>query len=257
MAKSNKKSATGQIRCRGTHERQAHAQGFRLVAGADEVGRGALFGPVFAGAVILSPDRPVRGLRDSKMLDPERREALAECIKDRAVAWSVGASDAFEIDRINIYQASRLAMKRAIERLSPAPDYILVDALRLDVDIPQQGLIKGDARVQAIAAASIIAKVHRDACMRSWHEIFPAYGLDSNKGYSTEDHIAALRRDGPTSLHRFSFQPVREASLVELWRGYESDYVQQSLFADQGEGALEMTGQAEAADLYATAGTFR
>src|SRR5579872_6096612 len=141
------------MRCQGKYERGARAQGFERIAGVDEVGRGALFGPVFAAAVILSPDRPIRGLRDSKQLDPERRETLAKRIRERAVAWALGAADAFEIDRINIYQASRLAMRRAVERLSPAPDFLLVDAIRIELPISQRALIHGDALSQCIAAA--------------------------------------------------------------------------------------------------------
>ena len=120
------------MRCQAKFEREAHAQGFIRVAGVDEVGRGALFGPVFAAAVILSPDKPIRGLRDSKQLDRERREVLAGRIRERAVSWAVGTADAFEIDHINIYQASRLAMRRAVERLSPSPDYLLIDAITVD-----------------------------------------------------------------------------------------------------------------------------
>src|SRR5712664_1716810 len=125
------------MRCQGKYEREARAQGFHCIAGVDEVGRGALFGPVFAAAVILSPDRPIRGLRDSKQLPPERREELAPRIRERAVAWAVAAADAFEIDHINIYHASRLAMKRAVERLSPTPDFLLIDALKIDMQIAQ------------------------------------------------------------------------------------------------------------------------
>ena len=157
------------MKCQGKYERDARAQGFQRIAGVDEVGRGALFGPVFAAAVVLSPERPIRGLRDSKMLDAERREVLADRIRERAVAWSIGAADAFEIDRINILQASRLAMKRAIERLNPTADYLLVDAVTVDLPLAQRALIHGDALSQCIAAASIIAKVTRDACMREWH----------------------------------------------------------------------------------------
>ncbi len=162
------------------------------------MGRGALFGPVFAAAVILSPDRPIRGLRDSKLLDAERREVLAVRIRERAVAWSVAAADAFEIDRINILQASRLAMKRAIERLNPAADYLLVDAVTVDLPLSQRALIHGDALSQCIAAASILAKVTRDACMREWDLVFPHYGLKNHKGYSTDEHWKALETHGPT-----------------------------------------------------------
>src|SRR2546425_5201612 len=131
----------GKIRCDGTIEREVRARGFRSVAGVDEVGRGALFGPVFAAAVILSQDRPIRGLNDSKQLEPERREVLAERIRERAAAWAVAAVDAAAIDRINIYQASRLAMRLAVEKLGPAADFLLIDAVPLDLVIPQHPLI--------------------------------------------------------------------------------------------------------------------
>jgi len=202
-------AANGKFRCEATLERELRARGFHAVAGVDEVGRGSLFGPVFAGAVILSEDRPVRGLNDSKLLEAERREVLAERIRERAVAWAVAAVDAGTIDYINIYQASRLAMRIAVSRLNPPPDFLLIDAVALDYPLPQCPLIKGDARCHAIAAASIIAKVHRDACMRVWDEIFPGYGLASHKGYSTPEHYEALEKYGPTPLHRLSFEPVR------------------------------------------------
>jgi len=208
------------MRCQAKYEREAQAQGFKRIAGVDEVGRGALFGPVFAAAVILSPDRPIRGLRDSKQLLPERREVLAVRIRERAVAWAVAAADAFEIDHINIYQASRLAMLRAIQRLKTTPDYLLIDAITVDLPISQRALIHGDALSQCIAAASILAKVERDQCMREWDKIFPHYGLKSNKGYSTDQHWKALENHGPTSLHRFSFWPVRVHSPHALWTGY-------------------------------------
>src|SRR5690242_12184801 len=205
------------MKCQGKYEREARAQGFQHIAGVDEVGRGALFGPVFAAAVILSPDRPIRGLRDSKQLLPERRELLAVRIRERAVAWAVAAVDAFEIDHVNIYQASRRAMRRAIERLSPTPDYLLVDAIRVDLPLAQRPLIHGDALSQCIAAASILAKVERDACMCKWDEIFPQYGLKNHKGYSTPEHWKALESHGPTTLHRFSFWPVRAHSPHTVW----------------------------------------
>jgi len=207
-------------RCQGKYEREARAQGFHSIAGVDEVGRGALFGPVFAAAVILSPERPIRGLRDSKQLPPERRQILSERIRERAVAWAVGAADAFEIDHVNIYQASRLAMRRAVERLNPAPDYLLVDAITVDLPVAQLALIHGDALSQCIAAASILAKVERDACMCEWDKIFPQYGLKNHKGYSTSEHWKALENHGPTSMHRFSFWPVREHSPHTVWTGY-------------------------------------
>ncbi len=196
--------------CRNLFERQASALGYRAVAGVDEVGRGSLFGPVYAAAVVLSPRRPIRGLRDSKQLTPERRESLAPLIRERAVAWAVAAVDAFEIDRVNIYQASRLAMKLAVEKLDPPCDYLLVDALTLDLSMPQLPLIRGDARCRSIAAASILAKVERDACLAEWDRVFPQYGLARHKGYFTPEHVEALRIHGPTPLHRFSYAPVRE-----------------------------------------------
>jgi len=209
-------AAGGKFRCESSWERELHARGFRAVAGVDEVGRGALFGPVFAGAVILSQDRPVRGLNDSKLLEPERREVLAERIRERAVAWAIAAVDAATIDYINIYQASLMAMRLAVSRLQPAPDFLLVDAVPVELPIPQRSLIKGDARCHAIAAASIVAKVYRDACMRVWDEVFPQYGLAAHKGYATPEHQKAIQQYGPTPLHRLSFEPVRARSLFPV-----------------------------------------
>ena len=228
------------MKCQGKHEREAHKLGFRHVAGVDEVGRGALFGPVFAAAVVLSPDRPIRGLRDSKQLPAERREVLAARIRERAVCWAVAAVDAFEIDRINILQASRAAMNLAIATLNPAPDFLLIDAVKLDLSIPQKALIHGDALSQCIAAASILAKVERDACMCEWDKIFPHYGLKNHKGYSTDEHWKALEQHGPTPLHRFSFWPVREHSPQVLWTGYP---MQTELFS--GEEQSEELEQSE------------
>jgi ribonuclease HII len=171
--------------------------------------------------VVLDPARPIRGLRDSKELNAETRELLAGRIRERAVVWAVAGADAFEIDRINILQASRLAMRRAIERLLPLCDYLLIDAVTVDLPLPQEPIIGGDARCQCIAAASILAKVARDECMRSWHAVFPEFGLSRNKGYGTDEHYAALRTYGPTTLHRFSFEPIRMSSQLELWSGYD------------------------------------
>lgn len=202
------------------HERQARLQGYSFIAGVDEVGRGALFGPVYAAAVILSPERAIRGLADSKLLTAERRVILAARIRERAIAWSVAAADAYEIDYINILQASRLAMRRAVEKLRPQPDYLLIDAVTVDLPIPQTPLIHGDALSQCIAAASILAKVERDACMCEWDAVFPQYGLKNHKGYSTDEHWKALEALGPTPLHRFSFWPVRENCTDAIWTGY-------------------------------------
>lgn len=208
------------MRCQGKYERSAREQGYRFIAGIDEVGRGALFGPVFAAAVILSPERPIRGLKDSKELPALRREILAERIRERALCWAVAAADAFEVDHINIYQASRLAMKRAVLKLNPAADYLLIDAVRVDLPLPQEALIHGDALSQCIAAASILAKVARDECMREWDSVFPQYGLKNHKGYSTDEHWHALEKFGPTPVHRFSFWPVRAHCPQALWTGY-------------------------------------
>jgi ribonuclease HII len=205
-------AAARKFRCEAVFEQELHARGFEAVAGVDEVGRGALFGPVFAAAVILSPDRPVRGVNDSKLLEPERREVLAARIRERALAWAVAAVDAATIDHVNIYQATRMAMRAAVLQLVPAPDFVLIDAVPIELPVPQRPIIKGDARCQAIAAASILAKVQRDACMRVWDEVFPQYGLASHKGYSTPEHLQAIREMGPTPLHRLSFEPVRAHS---------------------------------------------
>jgi ribonuclease HII len=187
----------------------------RMIAGVDEVGRGSLFGCVVAGAVILDPAVRIRGLRDSKLLLPERREILAERIREHAIAWSIAAVDAAQIDQINIYQASRLAMKEAVAKLMPSPDHLLVDAMKIDCALPQQAIIHGDALSASIAAASILAKVERDQIIRQWDPVFPVYGLASNKGYSTPRHLAALREHGPSPLHRQSFAPVWNAPVPQ------------------------------------------
>jgi ribonuclease HII len=196
------------LHCTLRYEKRAWESGATLVAGVDEVGRGSLFGPVVAAAVVLDPAYRIRGLRDSKLLLPERREVLEKRILEHAIAWAVAAVDATCIDQINIYHASKLAMRNAVMQLAPAADYLLVDALRLDCDLPQQPIIHGDALSASIAAASILAKVERDRMMRDWDAVFPEYGLASHKGYSAPKHLAALRAYGPTPLHRQSFAPV-------------------------------------------------
>lgn len=202
------------------YERAARSAGYRTIAGLDEAGRGALFGPVFAAAVVLDPARQIRGLDDSKALDPDRREVLAERIRERAVAWAVGAADAFEIDRVNILEASRLAMQRALASLNTVCDYLLLDAIRISCAVPQKPLIHGDSLCFSIAAASILAKTARDRALTQWDQVFPEYRLASNKGYGTRDHLDALDRLGPTTLHRFSFEPVRNSSRHSAWTGY-------------------------------------
>lgn len=196
------------LKCTTRYEKEAWQSGARLVAGVDEVGRGSLFGPVVAAAVILDPNYRIRGLRDSKLLPEKTRENLADRIKQHSVCWSVAAVDAARIDQINIYHASRLAMLEAVSALSSQPDYLLIDALLIDHACIQKKIIHGDALSASIAAASIVAKVHRDAMIREWDPVYPAYGLASNKGYSTRKHITALREFGPSPLHRQSFAPV-------------------------------------------------
>jgi ribonuclease HII len=197
--------------CSSRFERAARQLGWTRIAGIDEAGRGALFGPVVAAAVVLNPKRRIVGLNDSKKLTPERRAELAPRIQEHALAWAVAEIDASRIDAWNIYQASRQAMTAALQQLSIVPDYLLLDAMHLDVLIEQKSLIKGDARSVSIAAASILAKTHRDARMNEWDLIYSGYGLAQHKGYGTPEHLEALKRLGPTPLHRNSFAPVRES----------------------------------------------
>jgi len=201
------------LKCGQRYEKEARATGAVHVAGVDEVGRGALFGPVVAAAVILPPECRIRGLRDSKQLEADDRERLSKIVEQRAVCFAIEEVDAETIDRINIYQASKLAMMRAVARLSPAADHLLIDALRLDVTCTQTSIIYGDSLSVSIAAASVIAKVYRDRRMCEYHEQWPQYGLHSHKGYSTPEHKRALAEHGPTPLHRFSFRPVAQRSL--------------------------------------------
>lgn len=180
-----------------------------LIAGVDEAGRGPLAGPVFAAAVILDPDRPIAGLADSKKLSAKTRGRLAAEIRERALAWAIASSSVSEIDALNILQASLLAMRRAVEVLSPAPDQILVDGLYCPkVSMSARAIVRGDASEPCIAAASILAKTARDAEMLCLHASYPEYGLDRHKGYPTASHLAALLAHGPAVIHRRSFAPV-------------------------------------------------
>jgi ribonuclease HII len=203
------------LRCTLKFEKRAWAAGAQLIAGVDEVGRGSLFGPVVAAAVILDPSYRIRGLRDSKLLPAERREKLALQIREHSIAWAIAAVDSARIDQINIYHASRLAMLRAVQQLSPQATHLLIDAMKIDCDLPQQPIIHGDALSISIAAASIIAKVERDRMISAWDPVFPMYRLASNKGYSTPKHLAALREHGPSPLHRQSFAPVWNAPVPQ------------------------------------------
>jgi len=186
-----------------------------LVAGVDEVGRGPLAGPVAAAAVILDPSSPIDGLADSKRLSPRRRQAVADLIRERAKAWALGRAEVEEIDRLNILHASLLAMRRAVEALPVVPAKVLVDGNRCPVlACPSEAVVRGDARVACISAASILAKVARDAEMVELDRSYPGYGLAIHKGYPTALHLEALSRLGPSPIHRRSFGPVRKLAPV-------------------------------------------
>lgn len=204
-----------QLVCSDAPEQALRHRGFRSIAGVDEVGRGALFGPVVAAAVIL-PEKidhlAGAGLKDSKQMTQERREELDITIRQTAIAVSVAEIDAETIDRVNIYQATRLAMLAAVHGLPVAPDHLLIDAMRLDHPCSQTRLIYGDALSLTIAAASVVAKVYRDALMRELDAVHPQYGLASHKGYGTPVHRRALAEHGPCSLHRKTFAPVAATS---------------------------------------------
>lgn len=198
--------------CGWRFERAARRQGAKLIAGVDEVGRGSLFGPVVAAAVIFEGEPGFRHLRDSKQLTASERAAWERRIQRRALAWAVAELDSGRIEVMNILQASRRAMLAAVAQLRPAPDFLLVDALRLDWPGAQQAIIHGDARSASIAAASILAKEHRDRLMHAWDAVYPAYRLGQNKGYATREHRRAIARWGLTPLHRPSFCLTTEAA---------------------------------------------
>ncbi|MGH9326815.1 MAG: ribonuclease HII [Terriglobia bacterium] len=208
------------LECTWRFERQAYSRGCLHVAGCDEVGRGALLGPLYAAAVILNPVTPIPGLNDSKKLTPQRRSEFAKKIRATAISFQIVAISAEEVDALNVYQASRLAMIRAVGALKPAPQFILTDAMPLanasqpsGTLAPHRWLIHGDARSVSIAAASILAKVARDAWMKELDRLYPHYGLARNKGYGTTDHLRGLALHGPCPEHRKTFQPVKDCSL--------------------------------------------
>jgi len=185
-----------------------------LVCGVDEAGRGPLAGPVYAACVILSEADPIDGLADSKVLTAQRREALAVEIRSRAVAWAIASASVEEIDQINILRASLLAMRRAVEQLTIEPHEVLVDGLYCpEIRFPSRAIVDGDSLVAEISAASILAKTARDAVMRELHGLYPDYGFDRHKGYSTREHLAALQQFGVCPIHRRSFAPVRSLCL--------------------------------------------
>jgi ribonuclease HII len=185
--------------------------GILLICGVDEAGRGPLAGPVSAAAVILDPANPIEGLADSKKLSEKQRDRLAPIIRERALAWAVAYAEVDEIDELNILQATLLAMKRAVQALQIQPHQVLVDGLYCpQTGIPSQAIVKGDSKVAAISAASILAKTARDELMLKLHVQYPQYGFDGHKGYPTASHLAALREHGVSDVHRRSFRPVRE-----------------------------------------------
>lgn len=195
-------------------ERAARKSGFLRIAGLDEVGRGPMFGPVVAAAVILPHGFRLDGLNDSKQLSEKKRLQFDTEIRKNAIAWSIAAVDVETIDRINIRQASLLAMRQAVERLALSPDYLLIDGLdTIDWPCPQQSVIQGDGTSLSIAAASVLAKVHRDGLLVELDAVFPGYGLARHKGYCSPEHLEALARLGPTPMHRKSFAPVAQTVL--------------------------------------------
>jgi ribonuclease HII len=238
-AATAKQQMLKQLICSDAPEQALRYYGFQRIAGVDEVGRGALFGPVVAAAVILPEcldELAAAGLKDSKQLVREQREELDHKIRAIALAVSVAEVDAATIDRVNIYQASRMAMLEAVLGLAIVPDHLLIDAMRLDHPCRQTKLIYGDALSLSIAAASVVAKVHRDALMRELDGIHPGYGLASHKGYGTPEHRRALVEIGPCPLHRRSFAPVRE---VDPDAAIENVVSPELLFEDADLEAVE------------------
>ena len=200
-----------EICCSWAFEQQAWDEGHGEVGGADEVGRGALCGPVVAAVVILGKGFDADGLDDSKRLTERQREVLAERIRTRARSWCLGVAEPREVDRLNILRATHLAIRRALESLDPRPDLLLVDGLPVPgLPVPQRAIVKGDALSVSIAAASIVAKVARDAMMREWDARCPGYGWAHNMGYASEDHREAIRRLGPSAIHRRSFHGIMQ-----------------------------------------------
>jgi ribonuclease HII len=207
--------------CTRQFEAQAFREGRRLVAGCDEAGRGALLGPLYAAAVILDPAQPIRGVDDSKKLLPAVRAELDQEIRSKALAYVVVSVSAADVDSLNVYEASRQAMIRALQGLNPPPDFILTDAMPLDrhgngFPIPYRSIIHGDARSVSIAAGSILAKVARDAHLETLDREYPQYGLAQNKGYGTPEHLKALARFGPCPEHRKTYQPVKDLLIPRL-----------------------------------------
>jgi len=193
------------------YEKRLWKKKIKLIAGVDEAGRGPLAGPVVAAAVIFSPFEEVNGIGDSKQFSPRRREELFKVIDQKAYDWSIGIVDEKTIDRINILEASRLAMQKAVQGLKNLPQFLLIDAVRLPaLKVPQEAIIKGDSLSFSIGAASIVAKVLRDELMEKYHHLFPEYGFNQHFGYPTKQHLEALSKFGPCKIHRRSYRPVQE-----------------------------------------------
>ena len=191
------------------YEKELYVQEINLIAGVDEVGRGPLAGPVVAAAVILPKDCKIKGLNDSKKIPKKKHEEIFQVVKDNAIAIGVGIMDNHVIDQVNIYEATKLAMKEAISQLEPQPEHLLIDAMKLDLPISQTSIIKGDANSLSIAAASIVAKVTRDKIMANYNQEFPGYDFAQNAGYGTAKHLDGLEKHGITPIHRTSFEPVK------------------------------------------------
>ena len=192
------------------YENALYEKGIELICGIDEVGRGPLLGPVVTAAVILPKGYYHPDIKDSKTLSEKKREKLYDIIMNDAISIGIGIVDEKEIDKINIYEATKVAMKMAIDNLDVKPEYVLIDAMKLDIDIPSMSIIKGDAKSESIAAASIIAKVTRDRMIEAIDIEYPMYDLKNNKGYGTKKHIEALKKYGPCKYHRYSYSPVSE-----------------------------------------------
>lgn len=230
-----------EFECTRKLEDEAFREGWRLIAGCDETGRGSLLGPLYAAAVILDPAKPIPGVNDSKQLTPRKREALAKEITDKAIAFQIVSVSAAEVDCLNVYEASRQGMLRALQGLNPAPDFALTDAMPLagareSAAIPHRAVIHGDALSVSIAAASILAKVARDAHLRELDRLYPQYGLAENKGYGTRRHLQALAACGPCPEHRKTYQPVRDCLLLLF--GFEEVRSAESQFQESPAKAL-------------------
>ena len=193
------------------YENELYDKGYKLICGIDEVGRGPLLGPVVTSAVILPVGYYNPEIKDSKKLSEKKREKLFDIITKDAISIGIGIVDEKKIDEINIYEATKIAMKMAIDNLSIKPDYVLIDAMKLDIDIPSNSIIKGDTKSESIAAASIIAKVTRDRMIDEIDKEYPMYDLKNNKGYGTKKHLEALKEYGPCKYHRYSYSPVSDS----------------------------------------------